>query len=124
MPSNAERYGCTPVTLALQSTAELLGAGPAENRVKEESPMNWGQSYCNMPPEVVVCACSVAAEAEMSETKSNARRIKTWVDLFCVKCAPEINGIGCLFYYKLYGKHLDAPNIDSNILCGDQNFFG
>jgi hypothetical protein len=45
MPSKAERYVCMPETLAFQSISGVFGAGPAEKRVKEESPINCGHSY-------------------------------------------------------------------------------
>jgi hypothetical protein len=35
------------VTLAFQSKSGVSGAGPAEKRENEESPINWGHSYCN-----------------------------------------------------------------------------
>jgi hypothetical protein len=38
IPSKAVIYGCIPVMLAFQSMFDVSGAGPAENRVKEESP--------------------------------------------------------------------------------------
>ena len=45
LPSNAEMYVCTPVTFAFQRTVDVSGAGPAEKREKEASPMNCDHSY-------------------------------------------------------------------------------
>ena len=36
------------------STFEVAGAGPAEDREKEESPWNWGHSYWFKLPELEV----------------------------------------------------------------------
>jgi hypothetical protein len=38
IPLKAVTYGCIPDMLAIQSMFEVSGAGPAENRVNEESP--------------------------------------------------------------------------------------
>ena len=83
MPLNAERKVCMPETLAFQRILEVSGAGPFEKRVKAESPMNWGHSYCSrfeLEPDVavmlcpLVCMVNVEVTAEMS---SNARIIVT-----------------------------------------------
>jgi len=38
--------------LVFQRTFDVAGAGPAENREKDESPWNWGHSYWFRLPEV------------------------------------------------------------------------
>lgn len=74
--------------------AEVPGAGPAEKREKEESPMNWGHSYwsrfdlaevvlalvCALTMLVFVCKVKMA---ETDETSNNAKIIVTFV-LTCV----------------------------------------
>ena len=61
-------YGCIPVMLVFQRTFDVAGAGPAENREKEESPWNWGHSYWFKIPEledklVLTCAFTVLGPA-------------------------------------------------------------
>lgn len=74
-----------PEMLAFQRTFEVSGAGPAENREKEESPMNWGHSYCNKLELLVVvftCPPTCVEMPEMLETSSNVK-INVTVVLFC-----------------------------------------
>ena len=46
--------------LVFQSTFDVAGAGPSEEREKDESPWNWGHSYWFKMPEetelVLTCA--------------------------------------------------------------------
>jgi hypothetical protein len=95
-----------PVTLAFQRMSDVSGAGPDENREKEESPMNWGHSYWSRLEltEVVlplVCAltrfefdCKVKT-AETVETSSSAK-INVTLILICVTLAPKD---GCLGFH-------------------------
>jgi hypothetical protein len=88
-----------PVTLAFQRTLDVSGAGPAEKRENEESPMNWGHSYWSRfeLAEVVlslVCAptklefdCKVKT-AETDEMSSSAR-INVTLILTCVDPCPR-----------------------------------
>lgn len=88
-----------PETLAFQRMLDVSGAGPAEKREKDESPMNWGHSYWSrfelaevMLP--LVCApttlefdCNVKA-AETKEISNNAKISATLI-LICVDRCPQ-----------------------------------
>ena len=87
-----------PETLAFQSISGVLGAGPAEKREKEESPINCGHSYCNKSGleevwVVLICAltrlvldCKVKT-AKTDETSNNANINETLI-LTCVDSLP------------------------------------
>ncbi len=94
--------------------AEVSGAGPAEKREKEESPMNWGHSYWSRfelfaAVLTLVWAltrfgfeCKVTA-AETDETSNNAKTSVTF-SLICVESLPpRMSVLWVLFHYKLYG---------------------
>ena len=83
-----------PVTFAFHSMSGVSGAGPAEKREKEESPMNWGHSYWSRleldkvvvglvwAPTMFGFDCKVKT-AETDETSNNTKIIVTFA-LTCV----------------------------------------
>lgn len=74
-----------PDTLAFQRMFEVSGAGPVENRVNPESPMNCGHSYWSSAELAgdefaKVCAftkvefaCRLKTEAKRDEARRNAK---------------------------------------------------
>ena len=69
-----------PVMFAFQSMFDVDGAGPAENRLKEGPPWNWGHSYWFKTALAdVVCAFvwKSKVEAATVETSSKAKMIVT-----------------------------------------------
>ncbi len=89
-----------PETLAFQSMSGVFGAGPAEKREKEESPMNCGHSYWSRLGFVEVALTLVCAftrfefdckekTAKIDEISNNAK-INATLILTCVEIlAPE-----------------------------------
>lgn len=69
--------------LACQDTVEVDGAGPFENRVNEESPLNCGHSYCIKSSEAAAFALFWLF---ISKVKLEAKRIETIskVVIFCL----------------------------------------
>jgi hypothetical protein len=87
--------------------SDVSGAGPAEKRENDESPMNWGHSYWSRLEleEIVllllVCALTtlefdcMVKTAETDET-SNSTKISVTFILTCVTLAPKN---GCLGFH-------------------------
>jgi len=84
-----------PETLAFQSISGVFGAGPAEKREKEESPMNCGHSYWSRLEFAEVVLAFVCAftrfefnckekTAKTDETSNNAK-INATLFLTCVE---------------------------------------
>ncbi len=78
-------YVCIPDTLAFQRMFEVSGAGPVENRVNPESPINCGHSYWSSVElagdkfamgcviNKVEFKCRLNTEAKRDEPRRNAK---------------------------------------------------
>ena len=71
--------------LVFQSTFDVAGAGPSEEREKDESPWNWGHSYWFKMPEeielVLTCAFTELGSAwKKKEPKIDDKSNRTKID--------------------------------------------
>ena len=104
-----------PDTLAFHSVSEVSGAGPVLKRVNEESPMNWGHSYCNkfeLTALVVTASCAFTCivKTAANDEMTSSVKINVTLSLVCMEpLPPRMNG-RVLFHYKLYGKPRKQPS--------------
>ncbi len=97
MPLKAAMYVWTPVMLAVQSLSGLSGAGPAEKRLNDDSPMNCGHSYPSRleldVAEVTSCPAAtllferILKTVANDETSNNVKMKVTFI-LLCVDSLP------------------------------------